>query len=99
MDKVTLTIDGVEVVTDKGTTILQAALQNNIYIPHLCHHPDLNPAGVCRLCMVEAGGEAALSCRTPVREGLSVKTRSPEIDKRSEERRVGKECRFRGLAC
>jgi len=81
MDKITFTIDGAEVVTDKGTTILQAALQNDIYIPHLCHHPDLKPSGVCRLCMVEVAGEAALSCRTPVREGLSVKTRSPEIDK------------------
>ena len=81
MDKVTLTIDGAEVVTDKGTTILQAALQNDIYIPYLCHHPDLKPAGVCRLCMVDVGGETTLSCRTPVREGLSVKTRSPEIDK------------------
>jgi len=81
MDKVTLTIDDVEVVTDKGTTILQAALQNDIYIPHLCHHPDLKPSGVCRLCIVEVDGETALSCRTPVIEGLSVKTRTPEIDK------------------
>ena len=81
MDKVTLTIDGVEVVTNKGTTILQAALQNDIYIPHLCHHPDLKPSGVCRLCMVEVSGETELSCRTPVWEGLSVKTRTPEIDK------------------
>ena len=81
MDKVTLTIDDVEVVTDKGTTILQAALQNDIYIPHLCHHPDLKPSGVCRLCMVEVSGETELSCRTPVWEGLSVKTRTPEIDK------------------
>lgn len=81
MDNVTLTIDDLEVVTDKETTILQAALKNDIYIPHLCYHPDLNPSGVCRLCMVDVGGEVVISCRTPVEEGMVVKTRSPEVDK------------------
>lgn len=81
MDNITLTIDGRTVVTDKETTILQAALQNDIYIPHLCHHPDLKPSGVCRLCSVEVGGEVVLSCRAPVQQGLEVKTRNPEIDK------------------
>jgi len=80
MDKVTLTIDDKTVVADQGATILQAALQNNIYIPHLCHHPELKPSGVCRLCMVEVAGEVVLSCRTPVAEGTTVKTRTPEID-------------------
>ena len=80
MEKVTLTIDDREVVTAEGTSILQAALQSDIYIPHLCYHPELKPAGVCRLCIVESGGEELLSCRTPVREGMVVRTRTPEID-------------------
>ena len=81
MDKVTLAIDGVQIVTDKDSTILAAALQNDIYIPHLCHHRELQPSGVCRLCMVETGGEVVLSCLTPAQEGMEVKTKSPEIDK------------------
>ncbi len=40
---ITLIIDDVEVKVPKGTTILDAALQNDIYIPHLCSHPDLPP--------------------------------------------------------
>ena len=56
MDTCTLTIDGLEITADNSRTILEAALENDIYIPHLCHHPDLEPVGVCRLCMVEIEG-------------------------------------------
>ena len=80
MNKVTLTIDDQEIVSEKETTILQAALQNDIYIPHLCYHPDLNPSGVCRLCMVDVDGKVVMSCQTPVEEGMAVKVRSPEVD-------------------
>jgi formate dehydrogenase major subunit len=53
MNKVALTIDGSDIIADRGKTILEVALQNGIYIPHLCYHPDLKPAGACRLCIVE----------------------------------------------
>jgi NADH dehydrogenase/NADH:ubiquinone oxidoreductase subunit G len=55
--KVSFTIDGVEVTANKGDTILKAALEHDIYIPHLCYHPDLKPFGGCRLCMVEIQGK------------------------------------------
>jgi formate dehydrogenase major subunit len=75
-----LTIDGQEVYADEGVSILDAALDNDIYIPNLCHHPDLKPVGACRLCGVEIdGGSMTMSCMTPVREGIDVKTDSPEI--------------------
>ena len=45
------TIDGQSVVAEEGMTILDVALANDIYIPHLCHHPDLIPVGVCE-CVV-----------------------------------------------
>lgn len=81
-EKVKLIIDQMEVVAQKGATILEAALANDIYIPHLCYHPDLEPVGVCRLCMVHVEGRGlTISCRTPVEEGLVVQTESPEIDK------------------
>jgi len=81
MDSVTLTIDGVTITTTKGTTILQAALDNDIYIPHLCHHPDLDPVGICRVCVVDINGKMVISCKTPAREGMVVKTESPEVNK------------------
>jgi len=82
MEKVPLTIDGLEILVDKGTSILEAALRNNIYIPHLCYHPDLEARGACRLCIVEIDdGELVTSCRMPVESGMVVKTKSPKIDK------------------
>ena len=73
-DHLTLTIDDVQLGAAPGTTVLEAALAAGIYIPHLCHHPDLKPVGVCRLCMVEVAGRGpALSCLTPVEQGMVVR--------------------------
>jgi len=44
MDSVYLSIDGQAVEVPAGTTILEAARSAGIYIPALCHHPDLPPA-------------------------------------------------------
>jgi formate dehydrogenase (NADP+) alpha subunit len=52
-------------VPEKGTIILDAALDNGIYIPNLCHHPDLKPAGMCRLCMVEIAGRGLTTAALP----------------------------------
>jgi formate dehydrogenase alpha subunit len=81
MSEVTLTIDGQKITARPGTTILEAALAHDIYIPHLCHHPDLEPVGVCRLCLVDVQGRGqTLSCRAPVEEGMVVRSDSPAID-------------------
>jgi len=40
---ITLIIDDVEIQVPEGTSILDAAQQSGIYIPHLCTHPDLDP--------------------------------------------------------
>lgn len=78
--QINLTIDGQEIATSEGTSVLDAALANAIYIPHLCHHPDLKPVGACRLCGVEIDGRRmTMSCITPVQEGMDVRTDSPEI--------------------
>ena len=67
MDRVTLTIDGQEITASKSMTVLEASLENGIYIPHICYHSDLEPVGVCRLCMVEIEGRPlTTSCNTPV---------------------------------
>jgi formate dehydrogenase beta subunit len=83
LDTVTLNIDGNEIKTKKGKTVLQAALDAGIYIPHLCHHPDLSPLGACRLCLVEVEGMRGLppACTTVVAEGMVVKTRTPPVER------------------
>lgn len=63
-------------------TILEAALENDIYIPHLCHHRDLEPVGACRLCMVDVeGSKAVISCKAPAEDGMVVRTETPEINR------------------
>jgi len=80
---VPLNIDGRDIETKKGKTVLEAALEAGIYIPNLCHHPDLTPAGGCGLCVVEIEGKKGLptSCTTPAEEGMHVKTKSSHVDR------------------
>jgi len=81
-DTVKLKIDGNDVEARPGQTILEASRNAGIYIPSLCHHPDLKPFGVCRICTVEVQGRGlTISCRTPVEEGMVVKTHGPVIDR------------------
>lgn len=77
-----LTIDGRAVTVEAGTTIWQAAKDNGIDIPVLCHEPRLEPVGVCRMCVVDVGARVlAASCVRPCEEGMEVKTSSPLIDR------------------
>ncbi len=79
---VTLTIDNREVKAAPGTSVLRAALDNGIYVPHLCDHKDLTSVGVCRVCLVEIEGRRpTVSCMTPVEEGMVVHTASEDLDK------------------
>jgi formate dehydrogenase alpha subunit len=81
MKTVSFTLDGMPYTTTEGKTILEAALENGIYIPNLCHHPDLKPVGVCRLCMVDAGGrKPAMSCVTPIEEDMVIYSESSYIN-------------------
>jgi formate dehydrogenase alpha subunit len=82
MDKITLTIDGLQITANKDKTVLEAALENKIYIPHLCYHHELKSVGVCRLCMVEIKGRGlSVACKTPVEDGMVVRTETIEINK------------------
>jgi len=58
----------------EGTTILAAAAAAGIEIPHLCHHPELSPAGICRLCLVEVDGRLLTACYHRAAEGMEVHT-------------------------
>jgi NADH-quinone oxidoreductase subunit G len=53
--QVTLTIDGKQVTVPEGTYVADAAKMIGIDIPVFCHHPKLEPVGMCRMCLVEIG--------------------------------------------
>ncbi len=76
---ITFIVDGKEIRGREGQTILQAALEAGVYIPHLCFHPDLKPFGSCRVCTVMVNGRPAASCTTPIAEGMIVESSSERI--------------------
>jgi NADH dehydrogenase/NADH:ubiquinone oxidoreductase subunit G len=80
---VTLTINGVEVAVEEGSTILDAARFLGFPIPTLCHLEGLTPYGACRLCVVEVGNgtssKLVSSCTHPVQQGLTVRTASSRV--------------------
>ncbi len=82
--KISLTIDGQEVRTVEGSTVLEAAQGVGIYIPTLCHYPGLPPYGACRLCIVEIEGMRGYptACTTPVAPGMVVRTQTAELAER-----------------
>jgi NADH-quinone oxidoreductase subunit G len=53
--QVTLKIDGIQVTAPEGTGLVDAAKMAGIDIPVFCHHPKLEPVGMCRMCLVEIG--------------------------------------------
>jgi NADH-quinone oxidoreductase subunit G len=54
-NQVRLTIDGKEVTAPEGTGLVDAAKMAGVDIPVFCHHPKLEPVGMCRMCLVEIG--------------------------------------------
>ncbi|MEE9389829.1 MAG: 2Fe-2S iron-sulfur cluster-binding protein, partial [Candidatus Aminicenantaceae bacterium] len=78
---VKITIDDRQIEVAEGTTILKAAEQEGIHIPHLCYHPAFPSEGNCRMCLVEIEGlpKLELACSTQVRDGMKVSTRSEQV--------------------
>ncbi|MBN2461232.1 MAG: formate dehydrogenase subunit alpha [Candidatus Cloacimonetes bacterium] len=64
-----------------GEMVLQVALRNEIFIPHLCYHPRTGPAAKCRACVVEVENLPGLqtSCNLPARDGMQVTTNSEAV--------------------
>jgi formate dehydrogenase (NADP+) beta subunit len=83
MSKIKIVIDGMELDADENKTVMEVAEESDIYIPHICHHPDLDDVGGCRLCIVEIQGtdEVQTACTTKVEPGMIIKTKSERLDK------------------
>jgi formate dehydrogenase alpha subunit len=80
---VKLNIDGQEIEATKGLTVLEAIQAADIYVPTLCHDPDLKPYGACRLCIVQIEGMRGwpTACTTPAADGMVIHTETEEINK------------------
>lgn len=82
-DQISLTIDGIEVSVEPGTSVIDAAERVGVLVPRYCYHPGIptRPAQ-CRVCLVEIEGQPKLqpSCKMTVQEGMVVHTASEEAE-------------------
>jgi bidirectional [NiFe] hydrogenase diaphorase subunit len=80
---VKFSINGQELEAAEGTSILEAARANNIFIPALCFLEGLSLAGSCRLCFVEIQGypKPVTACSTALKEGMVIETNSDALRK------------------
>ncbi len=71
-------IDGKKAQVPDGSTVMDAAQQVGVYIPHFCYHKKLSIAANCRMCLVqvEKAPKPLPACATPVTNGMKVFTHS-----------------------
>ncbi|MDO8464377.1 MAG: NADH-quinone oxidoreductase subunit NuoG [Gallionella sp.] len=75
---INIEIDGKQIETARGSTVMDAAQKAGIHIPHFCYHKKLSIAASCRMCLVEVekAPKPLPACATPVAEGMKVHTHS-----------------------
>ena len=78
MKKIRLTVNGRSVEVQEGSTLLDAAHAAGVHVPTLCHYPRLPSHAVCRMCLVNVGGQARPqpACVTGAQDGDVVETDS-----------------------
>jgi NADH dehydrogenase/NADH:ubiquinone oxidoreductase subunit G len=76
-----LTIDGEEVETKQGITLMDAIRTTGKDVPVICYHPATHPEGICRQCVVEVEGWRTLApaCVTKAAPGMVVQTQSERV--------------------
>ncbi|MDD8017413.1 MAG: 2Fe-2S iron-sulfur cluster-binding protein [Bacteroidota bacterium] len=81
MPNVKVTLDGIQYEVDNKKTIIEAARENGVSIPHFCYHEKLSVSGNCRMCLVEVEKmpKLAIACMTQVADGMVVHTRNERV--------------------
>ena len=79
METISFKIDGRNCTAEKGQNLIEAAKQNGIFIPTLCHFKHLNPLGSCRVCTVKNNGKPIAGCTVSVAEGMDIEVNTPEL--------------------
>jgi NADH-quinone oxidoreductase subunit G len=82
-EPIKITINGVEVSTEKGATLIDVCRENAHNIPAFCYYKDLAVQASCRMCLVRIDKMPKLqtSCTITCTDGMVVTTASPEIEK------------------
>jgi len=80
-DRIKVTVDGIDVEVEPGTTILQACEEAGAEIPRFCYHERLSVAGNCRMCLVEVerAPKPVASCAAPVAPDMVVFTQTDSV--------------------
>lgn len=83
MEQIKITVNGKEMVGNRGETILNIAAANGIEIPNLCYNCNLKLYGACGLCLVEGEGMPKLmrACATVATDGMVLSTETPRVKK------------------
>ncbi len=79
-EKLYFEIDGKPCYAEQGQSIIDAATENGVFIPSLCHVEGVKPAGSCRICNVKVNGRNMTACTTPVEDGMIVENDIPELN-------------------
>lgn len=66
-------------MAENGSYLVDAAKDNNVYIPTLCNMPGVKPKGSCRMCSVKINGKLTTACTTRIVEGMNVENETDEI--------------------
>ena len=82
-DSFVIQIDGRPCAARHGETVLQVAAREGVEIPTLCDDTRLEPAGACRVCLVEVEGQRRLQpgCAWRVAPEMKVVTTSDRIER------------------
>lgn len=76
----TFILDNKVIPFEEGQTIIQAAQAANVYIPHLCYHPDFKPHGSCKLCTVKINDRQTAACTMQAAANMVVESDTNELN-------------------
>ncbi|MBS3936353.1 MAG: (2Fe-2S)-binding protein [Sulfuritalea sp.] len=74
-----ITIDGMEINTEEGRTLVEVAAENGVYIPTLCYLRNQSCLGTCRVCAVRVNGNISAGCTVRVGKDMVVEVNSAEV--------------------
>ncbi|HSB87864.1 MAG TPA: NADH-quinone oxidoreductase subunit NuoG [Ilumatobacteraceae bacterium] len=87
-NEVRITINGREVVAEKGDLVIAAAQRVGEYIPRFCYHERMKSVGMCRMCLVDIdtgrGPALQMSCMVTVAPGMIISTHSLAAERAQE---------------
>ncbi len=79
-NKIKINLDGKIIYAKKGSTIVESARENGIYIPTLCHFEGADPKACCRVCTVKINNRMMTSCTTPITAGMEIESDTDELN-------------------